>query len=74
MLSPFCVSLDKDATLLALLCMLYNLWLEARAMATRKKYSPELLEAAGERSVQAVLAKLGEEFGDLVSDVSVVCR
>ena len=43
-------------------------------MATRKKFSPELLEAAGERSVQAVLAKLGDEFGDLVSDVSVVCK
>ena len=43
-------------------------------MATRKKFSRERLEAAGERSVQAVLAKLGEEFGDLVSDVSVVCR
>ena len=43
-------------------------------MATRKKFSRERLEAAGERSAQAVLAKLGEEFGDLVSDVSVVCR
>ena len=43
-------------------------------MATRKKFSRERLEAAGERSVQAVLAKLGEEFGDLVSDVSVACR
>ena len=43
-------------------------------MATRKKFSRERLEAARERSGQAVLAKLGEEFGDLVSDVSVVCR
>ena len=43
-------------------------------MATRKKCSPELLEAAGERGAQAVLANLGEEFGDVVSDVSVVCR
>ena len=43
-------------------------------MATRKKFSRERLEAAGERSAQAVLSKLGEEFGDLVSDVSVVCR
>ena len=43
-------------------------------MATRKKFSRERLEAAGERSAQAVLAKLGEEFGDLVSDVSVVRR
>ena len=43
-------------------------------MATRKKFSPELLEAAGERSAHAVLAKLGGKFGDAVSDVSVVCR
>ena len=43
-------------------------------MATRKKFSRERLEAAGERSVQAVLAKLGEQCRDLVRDVSVVCR
>ena len=42
-------------------------------MATRKKFSRERLEAAGEWSAQAVLAKLGE-FGDLVSDVNVVCK
>ena len=43
-------------------------------MATRKKFSRERLEAAGERSAHAMLAKLGKEFGDAVSDVSVVCR
>ena len=43
-------------------------------MATHKKYSRERLEAAGERSAQAALVKLGQEFRDVVSDVSVVCR
>ena len=43
-------------------------------MATRKKFSRERLEAAGERSAQAALVKLGEEFRDVVSDVSVVRR
>ena len=43
-------------------------------MATRKKFSRERLEAVGERSVPAVLATLCDEFGDLVSDVSVVRR
>ena len=43
-------------------------------MATHKKYSRERLEAAGERSAQAALVKLGEEFRDVVSDVSVACR
>ena len=43
-------------------------------MATRKKFSRERLEAAGERSAQAALVMLGQEFRDVVSDVSVVCR
>ena len=45
-----------------------------RTMATRKKFSRERLEAAGERSEQAALVKLGEEFRDVVSDVRLVCR
>ena len=43
-------------------------------MAALKKFPRERLEAVGERSVQAALVKLGEEFRDVVSDVSVVCR
>ena len=43
-------------------------------MANHKKYSRERLEAAGERSAQAALVKLGEEFRDVVSDVSVMRR